>query len=208
MTNSISERAFFAGSDGGSTYLYIASVPYNQIDLHPDFTAVTYTATSSTTSSFLQSVASPILTQNSVTMSTPMTAAAAPALVLIGGASTKSDASYNLNAQHISNCVRDKYYEEPLALTCTLPASAATVAYSLVAYEGQSPPSWVTLDAATGKLKFTAPGVTSPTQFKFGVSSQVSTDSVSTVKPVFITVFCVVEHCDECQPALSGNCKT
>lgn len=125
------------------------------------------------------------------TISTNLTQSASS--ISSGQRSTLS-ASYNVSPHYETSLIVGKYYEISLTLTCALSSSPVAIAYSLDTYDGEALPSWVALDASNGKLKFTTPTVSSTTTFKFAVNALVAGDSVTAVKPVYLTITCLVAN--------------
>ena len=86
-------------------------------------------------------------------------------------------------------------------LTCT--TGSTSITYSIEKYNTK-PPTWVTIDKATGQLNINAPNVSADTNYSFYINSAVSGISDPVKKLVSVTVQnWAVEFCSTCSSSPS-----
>ena len=98
---------------------------------------------------------------------------------------TTSDVLYYMTAVTFSGLSSSTIYSKSISLTCSTSGSTS-ITYSLVAYNGQTLPAWVTLDSANQLLSFTTPTVSSTTVYQFAVQATISASNIIT--PVYLSV--------------------
>lgn len=90
------------------------------------------------------------------------------------------------------------YYEEPIDLTYS-PGGTVTVTYTIADYNAVTAPTWVTVDAATKKLKLTTPSVSATTSYSYYVNSAITGITAPVSKLVTVTVnVCSLSNCQTC----------
>ena len=96
-----------------------------------------------------------------------------------------SDVLYYMTAVTYSGLISSTSYSKSISLTWSV-AGTTTIAYSLVSYNGQSLPAWVTLDFTNQQLSFTTPSVSSTTVFQFAIQATINGSKILT--PIYISV--------------------
>ena len=97
-----------------------------------------------------------------------------------------SDVHFQTRDQSIS-FLENSYIQIIPDLTC--PSSGSTaISYGVAGYNGESAPSWVSIDSATGMLTLATPSVPSDTDYDFVISSSIAGISNLILKHIKLTV--------------------
>ena len=97
----------------------------------------------------------------------------------VSDTTTKTDVQYYVNPVTYSGLSSYTSYTKSVSLTWST-AGSTSITYSLVSYNGQSLPSWVTLDSTNQQLNFKTPWSTSSTTYQFAIEASVSGNSIQT----------------------------
>ena len=102
-----------------------------------------------------------------------------------------SDVYFQTQDQSIST-LENNYIQIILDLTCSSSGSTP-ISYSLVEYNGNSIPIWVSIDSTSGVLTLNTPDVSSDTEYSLSVSSIISGVSTPVLKHIKLSVqMCIV----------------
>ena len=101
------------------------------------------------------------------------------------------DVHFQTQDQSIS-VLKNTYVQIILDLTCSSSGSTA-ISYSLVEYNGNPIPSWVSINSTSGVLILNTPDVSSDTEYSLSVSSTISGTSTPVLKHIKLSVqMCIV----------------
>ena len=102
-----------------------------------------------------------------------------------------SDVYFRTQDQSIST-LENNYVQITLDLTCSSSGSTP-ISYSLVEYNGNSIPSWASIDSSSGVLTLNTPDVSSDTEYSLSVGSSISGASTPVLKHIKLSVqMCIV----------------
>ena len=108
-----------------------------------------------------------------------------------------SDVYFLTQDQSIST-LENNYVQITLDLTCSSSGSTP-ISYSLVEYNGNSIPSWASIDSSSGVLTLNTPDVSSDTEYSLSVSSSISGTSTPVLKHIKLSVqMCIVVNWNRC----------
>jgi len=187
--NRLTEFRFVITGRSEQIYWYVAMIPGNMIDKHPDLTASSATSSLVDPSGILTDFAFSNLISGLDSMTQIANLSQLPlAFAIDPSFSMPSVISYSMLAHYKASLYSNKHYEVLLALTCSLDSPPTAISYSMGSYQGKAPPARVSLDGSTGTLVFTTPTVGAATQFKFAVLALVSGDTSYVVKPIYLSV--------------------
>ena len=96
-----------------------------------------------------------------------------------------TDVQYYVSSASFTGLSSKTSYTKSVSLTWST-ASTTSISYNLVSYNGQTLPSWVSLDISNQQIKFTTPWVTTSTTYQFAVQATIS--GTNTQTPVSLTV--------------------
>ena len=114
---------------------------------------------------------------------------------------------YSIGFIVISNYTSDVYFltqdqsistleNNYVQITPNLPCSSSgltAITYTLVEYNGNPIPSWVSIDSSSGVLTLNTPDVSSDTEYSISVSSSISGTSTPVLKHIKLSVqMCIV----------------
>ena len=96
-----------------------------------------------------------------------------------------TDVQYYVSSVSFTELSSKTSYTKSVSLTWST-AGTTSISYSLISYNGQTLPSWVSLDTSNQQIKFTTPWVTTNTTYQFAVQATIS--GTNTQTPVSLTV--------------------
>ena len=115
----------------------------------------------------------------------------------VQGTTTTSDIYYQTLSQSITIIESSSASFTP-DLSCSYSGSTSIV-FSISSYSGAIIPSWVSINSTQGTLSFTAPSVSSNTDFYFNLDSTIAGVTSPVQKIMKITVMdCLVQNCQTC----------
>ena len=131
-------------------------------------------------------ISSPITTKSIITASiTDSSSVSLDTASTITNIQSPTDTQYYVSSVSYTGLTSSTTYSKSISLTWSTDGSTSII-YSLVSYNGQTLPSWVTLDSSNQLLNFTTPVVSTATTYQFAVQATISGSNYQT--PVTLSV--------------------
>ena len=143
-----------------------------------------------TMDSFAQGQTESVITStDSLVSSITISSASSTSITLdttsLSNSNTPTNVQYYVSSVSYTGLASSTTYSKSISLTWSTDGSTS-ITYSLVSYNGQTLPSWVTLDSSNQLLNFTTPVVSTATTYQFAVQATISGSNYQT--PVTLSV--------------------